>query len=90
MFGGRFQQQSFIRDIARRHGWEGKPVIEFKVGKNGNLVSYSIVVASPHEVLNQAALDAVKNASPYPKIPESLQLDSIIFKLPISFILEEP
>ncbi len=76
--------------IAQDQGWEGKPVIEFQVGKNGNLVSYSIAVASPYEVLNQAALDVVRNASPYPKIPEPLQLNSIIFKLPISFILEEP
>ncbi len=86
---GKISVAKFYPKIARRHGWEGKPVIEFQVGKNGNLVSYSIAVASPYEVLNQAALDAVKNASPYPKIPEPLQRDSIIFKLPISFILEE-
>ncbi len=84
---GKISTAKFYPKIARRHGWEGKPVIEFQIGKNGNLVSYSIAVASPYEVLNQAALDAVKNASPYP-IPEPLQ-SPITFKILISFSLRE-
>ena len=74
--------------IAQNRGWEGKPVIEFQLGKDGNLLGYSIAVASPYEVLNQAASDAVKNASPYPKIPESFKLNSISLKLPISFKMD--
>jgi TonB family protein len=74
--------------IAQKRRWEGKPVIEFQVGRNGDLLDYSVAVASPYEVLDQAAIDAVKNASPYPKIPESLKLNSIRFKLPIAFKLD--
>jgi periplasmic protein TonB len=74
--------------IAQNRRWEGKPVIEFLLGKNGDLLEYSISVASPYEILNQAALDAVKNATPYPKIPESLKLNSIRIRLPISFKLD--
>lgn len=77
----------YYPSIAQKQRWEGKPVIEFQVGRNGDLLGYSIAVASPYEVLNQAALEAVKNASPYPKIPESLKLNSIRFKLPIAFKL---
>ncbi len=87
---GRIAKAKYYPNIARKRGWEGEPVIEFRVGKNGNLLGYSIAVASPYEILNQAALDAVKIASPFPKIPESLQLKSIKFKLPISFALNEP
>jgi TonB family protein len=74
--------------IAEKKRWEGKPVIEFQVGRNGDLLDYSIAVASPYEILNQAAIDAVKEASPYPKIPESFKLNSIRFKLPIAFKLD--
>jgi TonB family protein len=85
---GKIAKAKYYPRIAQNRRWEGKPVIEFLVGKNGDLLEYSISVASPYEILNQAALDAVKNAIPYPKIPESLKLDSIRFKLPISFKLD--
>jgi TonB family protein len=83
-------KSKFYPDIAQRQGWEGKPVVEFQVGKNGDLLAYSVAEASPHEILNKAAIDAVKKASPYPKIPESLNLDSIRFKIPITFKLNLP
>ncbi|MBT5550202.1 MAG: energy transducer TonB [Nitrospina sp.] len=78
----------YYPNIAQKRRWEGKPVIEFQVGRNGDLLDYSVAVASPYAVLDQAAIDAVKNASPYPKIPESLKLNSIRFKLPIAFKLD--
>jgi periplasmic protein TonB len=87
---GKIAIAKYYPGLARRKGWEGKPVIEFLIGKNGELLDYSIAVSSSYEILDQAALDAVKKASPYPKIPELLQQDSIRFKLPISFKLKEP
>jgi TonB family protein len=87
---GRIAKVRYYPNRARKHGWEGKPVIEFILARNGDLLSSSITLASPHRILDDAALDAIKSAVPYPKIPEALKLDSIRFKLPISFILEEP
>lgn len=87
---GRIAQAKYYPSLARKRGWEGEPVIEFKLGRNGDLLSSTIALTSPHKVLNEAALDAIKNAVPYPKIPETLKVDSIRFKLPISFILDEP
>lgn len=75
---------------ARKLGWEGKPVVDFILARNGDLLSSSIALASPYKILDEAALDAIKSAGPYPKIPEALELDSIRFMLPISFILEKP
>ncbi len=87
---GRIAQAKYYPSIAKERGWEGEPVIEFTLARNGDLLNASIVLASPHKSLDEAALDAIKNAAPYPKIPESLGLDSTKFKLPISFILNEP
>lgn len=75
---------------ARKRGWEGNPIVEFKLARNGDLLSSIIAHTSPYKILDEAALNAVKNAVPYPQIPEKLKLDSIRFKLPISFILDEP
>jgi TonB family protein len=74
--------------VAQKQRLEGKPVIEFQVGRNGDLLGYSIAVASPYEILDQAAIEAVKKASPYPKIPKSLKLNTLRFKLPIAFKLD--
>lgn len=77
----------FYPSIAQERRWEGKPVIEFQVGKNGELLSFSIAIASPYEALNQAAIEAVKKASPFPQIPDLLKLNSLKFKIPIAFAL---
>lgn len=84
----KIDEAKYYPRIAQNRGWEGKPVVEFQLGKNGKLLSYSITVASPYEILNQAAIDAVKNASPYPEIPESLKSNFIRLKVPISFELD--
>jgi TonB family protein len=87
---GRIAKAKYYPPLARKRGWEGKPIIEFRLARNGELLSSSIALSSPYKILNEAALGAVKNAVPYPKFPEALKLDSIRFKLPISFILAEP
>jgi len=87
---GRIAKAKYYPPLARKQGWEGKPIVEFRLARNGDLLSSSIALSSPYKILNEAALGAVKNAVPYPKFPEALNLDSIRFKLPISFILAEP
>ena len=87
---GKIVQAKYYPSLARKRGWEGKPIVEFKLARNGDLLSSAITLNSPYKILNEAALNAVKNAVPYPQIPEMLKMDSIRFKLPISFILDEP
>ena len=43
---------------------------------------------SGHQLLDQAALEAVHQAAPYPEIPAELKTDTFQFKLPISFVLK--
>ena len=87
---GRIAKAKYYPPLARKQGWEGKPIVEFRLARNGDLLSSSIALSSPYKILNEAALGAVKNAVPYPKFPKALKLDSIRFKLPISFILSGP
>lgn len=87
---GKITQAKYYPSLARKRGWEGKPIVEFKLARNGDLLSSAITLTSPYKILNEAALNAVKNAVPYPQIPEMLKVDSIRFKLPISFILDQP
>lgn len=72
---------------ARQAGQEGKVLVAFVLGKDGRILDLAVDRSSSHERLDQAAVQAVKNAGPYPPIPEKLGRDSISFKLPISFNL---
>jgi len=86
----RIADAKFYPRTARKREMEGKPVVEFELRSNGQLMNYLIVRSSSNKILDKAAIDAVKNASPYPGIPKLLKLKSIRFKLPISFILNDP
>ncbi len=71
--------------LARRHGIEGIPIVSFTLGQTGELAK-----SSGHEILNDAALEAIRNGASYPHIPEPLNEKSITFKLSISYILSGP
>ena len=86
----RIAQTKYYPRTARRRGFEGEPVVAFTLGNTGDLLEISIKNPSQHKLLDEAALDAVRSASPYPPIPELLRVKTLRFKLPISFILEEP
>ncbi|MFT4578840.1 MAG: TonB family protein [Nitrospinales bacterium] len=86
----RVADAKFYPRTARKREMEGKPIVEFELRSDGQLMNYFIVRSSSNKILDKAAIDAVKNASPYPGIPKLLKLKSIRFKLPISFILNEP
>ena len=75
-------------NIARRRGFEGQPVVAFTIGRDGALTKHSIATSSGHRVLDRSALESVKKAAPYPRIPDKLELQSINLKLPISYILK--
>jgi TonB family protein len=87
---GKIANEKYYPRAARKRGYEGAPVVEFTIGENGKLLNLSLAKPSSYKTLDEAALKAVKNAGPYPDIPGPLNLKSINFKLPITFILEEP
>jgi TonB family protein len=74
--------------IAKRRGFEGEPVVSFTIDKNGNLSNYSLVSSSGHQILDNSALETIKKAEPYPKIPDKLERDKIKLKLPLLYSIK--
>lgn len=68
--------------MARRMGWEGKTVVSFTIIHDGSIKNVRVTRGSGHGVLDQAALNAVKSASPFSLPP--VQADITI---PVQFTL---
>ena len=84
----RVAKAKYYPRMARKRGFEGKPIVAFTLGKKGDLVDLKIIKASNYDLLNEAALETIRRGIPYPPIPEPLGKNSISFNLPISYVLE--
>lgn len=73
--------------MAREKGQQGKINLSFKLGKDGGVLKLLVKHSSGHAMLDEAARNAVKNAGPFPPIPEKLNKQYVLLKLPVSFIL---
>ena len=67
---------------------EGKVVIRFTILQDGRLCEEILVVnSSSTEILDSAAIAAVRNAAPFPALPKELRREQIQVELPMSFYL---
>ena len=72
---------------ARRLGQEGAPVVVFEFSRDGTLVDHSLHASSSHALLDDAALDMLKDAEPLPEVPDSMKGQTFTYTLPINFNL---
>ncbi len=72
---------------ARDGNQQGKAFVSFKLSKDGRVMNFSIENSSGHNILDQAAIQAIKDGAPYPPIPDELDKQYALLKIPISFIL---
>jgi protein TonB len=74
--------------LARRLQEEGRVVVAFSVDAQGRLVDVHVKQSSGSERLDEAALQAVRDAAPFPPFPEGVQRAQWSFNLPLSFSLD--
>ncbi len=73
--------------MARRMGIEGRVITEFTIDKNGGLLGLKIKRTSGYTILDQAAINAIKDAAPFPPLPHNISKVKITIILPIWFQL---
>jgi len=67
---------------ARRMGWEGKVVVAFQLLSDGSVRDVRVVQGSGHAALDRGAIDAVRNASPFPRSPvEAEVITPVVYRL---------
>ncbi len=62
---------------AQMRNQQGDLLILFTIGKSGQLVRVKLLRSSGFPLLDQAALDAVKEAAPFPPLPKRLHIDTL-------------
>ncbi len=58
---------------AATNGLQGQILLQFMLEHSGKLIDISLIQSSGHEILDRAALEAVKTASPYNAFPEKIR-----------------
>ncbi len=73
---------------ARRKGWEGTVVVKLQLAFTGEVQETDVAQTSGYELLDEAALEAVRNAHPFPQFPEGVMTSSLVVNIPIQFTLK--
>lgn len=72
---------------ARKRQEQGHVVLHFSISPRGELKDVRVVKSSRNQELDNAALDAVKRAAPYPPPPPSLGAKGLAMEITIAFEL---
>ena len=83
----KIEQHKLYPDTARTRQIEGTVTIRFVITPDGNVRAVELVKPSRHMALDTAALNAVKDAAPFPKPPKHLFKGEIPLELTIVFEL---
>ncbi len=69
---------------------EGRVVVRFTILQDGGLDEHlQLVKSSGAEILDNAAIAAIKSAAPFPALPQQLRRERLHVELPMSFYLAE-
>lgn len=73
---------------ARQARQQGVVTVRFTVDRSGGVSAVSIKRSSGHELLDRATLDLLQRVAPLPRMPASMQRDSVTLSLPIDYSLK--
>jgi TonB family protein len=77
-------------DAAKEFGIEGTVHIKFTILSNGKVERVEVARSSGYETLDEAAVWAIKTATPFPPFPKAIRRESLQIEVPLVFKLLEP
>lgn len=84
----RLQQAKRFPEQARVRGDEGRAVVRLSIQRNGALGQARLVRSSGSALLDQAALDTVRRAAPFPPLPQNVAGAELVLNAPMNFTQE--
>ncbi len=70
---------------AVRDNVEGTVTVSFMLERHGTLLNRKVVIGSGSPMLDEAALAAVDDSSPFPPFPDGLDRETLLLRLPINY-----
>ena len=80
-------RKKYYPPAARQKNIRGKVLVRFSVVSSGRVTAVRIIKSSGHKILDQAALQTIKRASPLPRLPKGTK-KRITITMPISYRLQ--
>lgn len=82
----------FYPQEARLKGWEGVVALKLTIARNGDLKALDIAKSSGYPLIDEAAMSAVRNASPYPSLENYLEAEELEIVIPLNYagLIEAP
>lgn len=81
----KLRQSAEYSNTARWSGMYGTTVVRFVVQAGGEVSATQVVRSSGNVILDEAALDAIRRAAPFPPIPAAAKRQSWTFTVPLQF-----
>jgi protein TonB len=75
--------------LAQRRGLEGSAAVRVRIDRDGRVIDRSLDRSTGQPLLDEAALDIVRRASPFPKVPPEYSGSTFEFVAPIEYRLHE-
>lgn len=79
------QQLMVYPELSRRMRHEGSIVVSVTIDREGKLLEYRFLESCKYRLLNDAVAEGIRNAEPYPKMPEKVEGDTYTFTVPVEF-----
>lgn len=76
--------------LAQLRGWEGKVLLRLSIGPGARLTEMTVSRSSGHKVLDDRALEMVRQVAPLPAPPVGLRDKSFTVAVPVVFELSNP
>ena len=73
--------------LAQIRGEQGELLLRFTIARTGDVERVALLRSSGHSLLDEAAISAVRKASPFPPIPMRLDLDRLNILATFEYIL---
>lgn len=70
----KINRAKYYPEMARRQGVEGAPKVAFSILEDGKVSQVKIVESSGNEILDNAAMEAIRNSTPLPFYPQPITI----------------
>lgn len=87
MVAAHLQRKKSYPTEAKKARQQGVVTVRFTVARDGSVSAIGIKKSSGHELLDTATLELLRRVAPLPRMPDSMERDSVTLSLPIDYSL---